>query len=44
MLHDPAGEAPLTALWTESTGAARAFEEEARAARRQILRDNLLAS
>jgi (1->4)-alpha-D-glucan 1-alpha-D-glucosylmutase len=41
VLHDPAGEAPLTALWTESTGRPPQFETEAREARRQILRDNL---
>ncbi len=41
VLHDPAGEAPLTAVWTEATGRAPGFEDEAREARRQILRDNL---
>ncbi|HYZ34252.1 MAG TPA: malto-oligosyltrehalose synthase [Crenalkalicoccus sp.] len=41
VLHDPAGEAPLTALWTEATGRSGSFEDEAREARRQILRDNL---
>jgi (1->4)-alpha-D-glucan 1-alpha-D-glucosylmutase len=41
VLHDPEGEAPLTALWTESTGRPAAFDEEARLAKRQILRDNL---
>ncbi len=41
VLHDPAGEAPLTALWTSVTGRPGAFEEEEEAARRQILRDNL---
>ena len=41
VLHDPAGEAPLTTLWTEQTGRSPLFEEEARQARRQILRDNL---
>ncbi len=41
VLHDPAGEAPLTALWTETTGRSGHFEDEAREARRQILRDNL---
>jgi len=41
VLHDPAGEAPLTALWIETTGRPASFEEEARDARRQILRDNL---
>ena len=41
VLHDPAGEAPLTALWAETTGRPARFEDEARDARRQILRDNL---
>ncbi|MCB4822081.1 malto-oligosyltrehalose synthase [Roseicella aerolata] len=41
VLHDPAGEAPLTTLWTEHTHRSPSFEEEARQARRQILRDNL---
>ncbi len=41
VLHDPAGEAPLTTLWTESTGRAPEFETEAREARRQILYNNL---
>lgn len=41
VLHDQEGEAPLTALWTEQTGRSPSFDEEARAARRQILRDNL---
>ncbi|GAA0579246.1 malto-oligosyltrehalose synthase [Craurococcus roseus] len=41
VLHDPAGEAPLSALWTENTGRSAVFEDEAREARRQILRENL---
>ena len=41
VLHDPAGEAPLTALWTGLTGRPAAFETEAMAARRQILRESL---
>jgi (1->4)-alpha-D-glucan 1-alpha-D-glucosylmutase len=41
VLHDAAGEEPLTTLWTESTGRSGHFETEAREARRQILRDNL---
>ncbi len=41
VLHDQAGEAPLSALWTESTGRSAVFEDEAREARRQILRENL---
>jgi (1->4)-alpha-D-glucan 1-alpha-D-glucosylmutase len=43
LLHDPAGEAPLSALWREVSGSAADFAEEERAARRQILRDNLAA-
>ncbi|MBK1660291.1 malto-oligosyltrehalose synthase [Paracraurococcus ruber] len=41
VLHDPEGEGPLTTLWTDQTGRSPSFDEEARAARRQILRDNL---
>ncbi len=41
VLHDPDGEAPLTALWAEMTGRPAQFEDEAREARRQILRENL---
>ena len=41
VLHDPGGEAPLTALWTGLTGRPADFEVEAQAARRQILRDSL---
>ncbi len=41
VLHDSAGEAPLTALWTGLTGRPGAFETEAKAARRQILRESL---
>ena len=41
LLHDPAGEEKLTALWTGLTGRPAVFEEEERTARRQILRDNL---
>ena len=41
VLHDPAGEAPLTELWTSLTGRPGAFEIEAMAARRQILRESL---
>jgi (1->4)-alpha-D-glucan 1-alpha-D-glucosylmutase len=41
VLHDPAGEAPLTALWSSLTGRPGAFEIEAREARRQILRESL---
>jgi len=41
VLHDPAGEAPLTHLWTTLTGRTGLFEEEEQPARRQILQDNL---
>ena len=41
VLHDPAGEAPLTTLWTELTGRPADFEHETQPARRQILRDSL---
>ena len=41
VLHDAEGEAEITRIWTEQTGRAAAFETEAQAARRQILRDSL---
>ena len=41
LFHDPAGETPLTKLWTSLTGRPGAFEDEAQAARRQILRESL---
>ena len=41
VLHDPAGEAPLSALWTAMTGRPADFDTEAEAARRQILRESL---
>ena len=41
VLHDPAGEAPLTALWTALTSRAAAFDDEAKPARRQILSESL---
>ena len=41
LLHDPAGEAPLTALWTDLTGSTDDFEAEERAARHLTLRDAL---
>jgi (1->4)-alpha-D-glucan 1-alpha-D-glucosylmutase len=41
VLHDPAGEAPLSLLWKEVSGSTRDFPAEERLARRQILRDNL---
>jgi (1->4)-alpha-D-glucan 1-alpha-D-glucosylmutase len=41
VLHDPQGEAALTALWAGLTGRPAEFETEAQEARRQILRHNL---
>ena len=41
VLHDPAGETPMTELWTSHTGRPGDFETEAQAARRQILRESL---
>ncbi len=41
VLHDPAGEAPLTELWTRLTARPGNFIEEEEPARRQILRENL---
>ncbi len=41
VLHDPAGEAPLSALWEELSGSDETYEDEERAARRLILRDAL---
>ncbi len=41
VLHDPAGEAPLTLLWTTLTGRAAAFDDEAMPARRKILTESL---
>ena len=41
VLHDPAGEAPLTTFWTNATGRPASFEAEAQPAREQILRDSL---
>ena len=43
LLHDPAGEAPLSALWRETSGSAADFHAEELAARKQILRDSLAA-
>ena len=37
LLHDPAGEAPLTELWTAETGRSGKFDDEVLAARRQIV-------
>ncbi|MFH5925845.1 malto-oligosyltrehalose synthase [Roseomonas xinghualingensis] len=41
VLHDPAGAEPLAEIWHAQTGRPRDFGEEAREARRQILRYNL---
>ncbi|TPG60405.1 malto-oligosyltrehalose synthase [Roseomonas nepalensis] len=41
VLHDPEGAEPLAALWHAQTGRPADFGEEAREARRQILRYNL---
>ncbi|HEY0844258.1 MAG TPA: malto-oligosyltrehalose synthase [Noviherbaspirillum sp.] len=41
VLHDPGGEAPLSALWSAQGGNARDFPEEVRQARRQLLANNL---
>jgi len=43
LLHDPGGEAPLTALYEEVSGGAGNFRDEEVAARRQVLRDYLAA-
>ncbi len=43
VLHDPAGEEKLTALWTTLTGRPAAFLDEARPARRQIVRESLFS-
>ena len=41
LLHDPAGEAPLTAMWQQLTGGSLDFRAEVRQARRQLLSNNL---
>jgi len=41
LLHDPAGDAPLAALWTDLTGEPADFQAEVRQARRQLLANNL---
>jgi (1->4)-alpha-D-glucan 1-alpha-D-glucosylmutase len=41
LLHDEAGEAPLTALWNELTNSELDFATEVRQARRQLLANNL---
>lgn len=43
LLHDPAGAAPLAALWTQLTGRAGDFADEERRARRRIASDMLTA-
>ncbi|RKP47443.1 malto-oligosyltrehalose synthase [Trinickia fusca] len=43
LLHAPEGEAPLTAVWNELAGTAKTFADEALAARRKILAENLSA-
>jgi len=41
VLHDPAGEAEITRIWTQTTGRSGVFEQESVPARRQILRESL---
>lgn len=41
VLHDPAGAAPLTALWRRETGRSGDFGQEQRAARDEILQGSL---
>ncbi len=41
LLHDPAGEGPLTSLWMLLTGRPGSFDDEVVAAKRQILRESL---
>jgi (1->4)-alpha-D-glucan 1-alpha-D-glucosylmutase len=41
LLHDPAGEAPLSQLWTELTGNTAPYQAEEQTARRLVLRDAL---
>ncbi|MGF6773856.1 (1-_4)-alpha-D-glucan 1-alpha-D-glucosylmutase [Paraburkholderia sp. GAS199] len=43
LLHDPAGAEPLAATWAELTGRSARFADEALAARRKILAENLSA-
>ncbi|PPT92216.1 malto-oligosyltrehalose synthase [Xanthomonas theicola] len=43
VLHDPAGAAPLTALWRRQTGRSGDFGQEQRAARDEILQGSLQA-
>jgi (1->4)-alpha-D-glucan 1-alpha-D-glucosylmutase len=42
LLHDPDGAAPLAALWSRMTGDSASFDEEVRAARRQLLAQNFV--
>ena len=41
VLHDPAGEAEITRIWSAATGRTGVFEEESVPARRQIMRESL---
>ncbi len=41
LLHDPAGEPPLTELWSQLTGSTASFAQEEESARRLTLRDTL---
>ncbi|MCC8405671.1 malto-oligosyltrehalose synthase [Paraburkholderia sp. MMS20-SJTN17] len=43
LLHDPAGAEPLARTWAELTGRSERFADEALAARRKILAENLSA-
>ncbi|MGF6964099.1 (1-_4)-alpha-D-glucan 1-alpha-D-glucosylmutase [Paraburkholderia sp. WC7.3g] len=43
LLHDPAGAEPLAHTWAELTGRSANFADEAHAARRKILAENLSA-
>lgn len=43
LLHDPRGEAPLTAAWEELSGTNESFAQAVRDARRKILAENLSA-
>jgi (1->4)-alpha-D-glucan 1-alpha-D-glucosylmutase len=43
LLHDPRGEATLTAAWAELSGSSQTFAETAYEARRKILAENLSA-
>ena len=43
LLHDPGGEAPLTATWAELSGSNTPYAELVREARRTILAENLSA-